>query len=140
MEKRGNITHISFIIFSVFIVGIIFISVIAYINGASKDTDFKKRYALIDTGFLLNTIYSSPGNLYTDYNLGDIYRYQLIPEENTVSISSANNLLIKRFYFVNNKFISTNKKDINAQLVIIENNDTSITLRGDLPVNGVLQK
>jgi hypothetical protein len=130
MEKRGNITHISFIIFSVFIVGIITISILAYINEASKDTDFKKRYVLLDTGFLLDTIYASPGNLYADYNLGDVYKYQLIPEENTISISSTNNALIKRFYFVKNKFIPINKNDINVQLVIIENNDTSINVYG----------
>ena len=130
MEKRGNITHISFIIFSVFIVGVIFISILAYINEASKDTDFKKRYALMDTGFLLDVIYTSPGNLYANYNLGDAYKYQLIPEENTLSISSTNNALVKRFYFVKNKFIPIDKKEMNMQLVIIENNDTSINLYG----------
>ena len=126
--KRGEITEASFIIFSVIIIALIFLSFVLYLNNISNNKDFKERYHTRNTGFLIDTIYSSPGNLHYEYDLGDIYKYIINTDENKLIIKS-NDLGIGKYQrFTRNSIIAIDQKNNFGEILIIDKKDINIAV------------
>lgn len=126
MNKRGITVELSFIIFSIFIVSFVALTIILYVNNVSKGVDFKEKYIAIDTGLLLNTIYSSPGNLEISYNLGYFYSYNLNTKDGNILINYKDNELGKKFMFTPNRAFSIEDKKLDAQVLVFRKNESRI--------------
>ncbi len=128
MDKRGITVELSFIIFSIFIVAFVVLTFILYVNNVSKGVDFKEKYIVIDTGLLLNTIYSSPGNLEVRYNLGDFYNYNLNTQDGSILVKYKDNEFGKKFLFTSNKAFFVENKNLDAQILVFKKDENKIEI------------
>lgn len=124
--KRGEITEVSFMIFSVIIIALIFLSLVLYVNNLNNNKDFKERYHARNTGFLLDTIHSSPGNLHYEYDLGDGYKYIINTDENKILIKSDDLGIGKYQRFTRNSLIAIDQKNNIGEILIIDKNNIDI--------------
>lgn len=131
MDKRGDEVKIEllFIIFSLFVVGLIFVFIVSYINNLSKDVDFKEKYIAIDTGLLLNTIQASPGNLEVSYSLGDFFIYDIDSKESVVKVKRSNLDLGKTFLFTGNKLFSINDVKLETDNLVFTKNEENVDIK-----------
>ncbi|MBI2670984.1 hypothetical protein HYX18_03340 [Candidatus Woesearchaeota archaeon] len=130
MEKRGAITETSFAIFGIFAVALILVVLINYINNISNDNDFKQRYIVRDNGLLLETMQNSPGDIFVDYKLGNVYQYIINRDDNSILIKSKNIEIGKKYFFVDNKLIQLNSRLLETDYLIFEKNESKIDIRG----------
>ena len=128
MDKKGVTVELSFIIFSIFIVSFVVLTIILYVNSVSKGVDFKEKYIAIDTGLLLNTIYSSPGNLEVSYNLGDFYIYDLNTQDGNILIRYKDNELGKKYLITPNSAFFIENKKLDSQVLIFRKNESRIDI------------
>ncbi len=63
-KSKAGMTHDQFfIIFDLILAGVVFTSLLFFINGIKDNSIFERNYIARDTALLLNTLYAAPGDV-----------------------------------------------------------------------------
>ncbi len=128
MNKRGQSKDLMFSIFGLIIVAIIILIISGYVNDVINNSDYKKRYDSLDTGLIINTIYSSPNNIIVSYDLKDKYMFTINSNPYSVLVKSKDTDLGKTYSLIHESFFKFNNKKTNSQIISIEKNQTEINI------------
>lgn len=128
MNKRGQSKDLMLSIFGLIIVVLIILIISGYVNDVINKGDYKKRYGSLDTGLIINTIYSSPNSIIINYDLKEKYIFTINSNTPTVLIKSTDTDLGKTYSLMHESFFGYNNKKTNSQIISIEKNQTEINI------------